>query len=639
VPIKILKPHKLNQPWFTHEVSNAIKIRGKLHNRWRRNPTDHNWAEYRTARNRATLITNHAKRAYYESRLNSSLPPKTLWKNLKSVGVGNRKSKTCPVDADVLNKFFLSSLNSNTSRHSFTVNDNLVFNPESRFNFSMCTESDVFECFKAIQSNAIGEDGISLKFLKIIIAYIIGPLTHIINFSLTSRKFPKLWKVANIIPVEKKKNAAAPEHYRPISILSTLSKIFEKFIARQIVNHLKTHKLLTEYQSGFREKHSCTTAMLKIVEDIREKYDKGEITILVLLDFSKAFDSLNFETLLIKLEKYFGFDAFAVELMRSYLTERLQCVIINNNKSSFEPINSGVPQGSILGPILFSMFINDIVKCCHNVSIHLYADDAQIYLSRPIGLVEDLVVRINEDLSRISDWAKNNSLILNASKTQALPISHCSFDVNNVPEIILDNKTVQFELNVTSLGFKLNRRLDCSDHVNNTVSKIYATLRSLWATASYIPEATKLRIVRSLIIPIISYGAQVYGNLDSASKCKLQLALNNAARYIFNKRKYDHISNYAKEILNCDINSYFNKLNLIYLFKLIHSNVPEYLFAKLSFVQSTRTRNLVTPTFNYLVSSRTFFVSAVKLWNSLPNSTKQSPNLKLFKLAIDDLFC
>jgi len=299
VPLKVFTPRKINQPWFNRQVANAIKNRGKMHNRWRRNPTDHNWAEYRIARNRATSITNQAKSAYYQSKLDSNLPPKSLWQNLKSVGINNKTSKTCSIDADTLNTYFISSLSSSTPSLSLEVNENLLFNHGRRLHFSTCTESDILECFKSIKSNAIGEDGVSLKFLKIIVAYIVGPLTHIINCSLTSRNFPKLWKIATVIPVEKKKNATAPEHYRPISILSVLSKIYEKFIARQIVSHLKTHKLLTEYQSGFRGKHSCTTAMLKIVEDIRGKYDKGEITILVLLDFSKAFDSLNFEILLL----------------------------------------------------------------------------------------------------------------------------------------------------------------------------------------------------------------------------------------------------------------------------------------------------------------------------------------------------
>lgn len=635
VPLKTVQLQKNRQPWFNDEVVQSIKLRGKMHNRWRRNPTEHNWNEYRRARNSANSIIKEAKCRFYQSKLDSKLSAKDLWKNLKSVGVGKQKNQNCSIDANIMNRYFTSSLNNFTRSSSFEINERLVFNHGRRFNFSMCTECDVSECINAIKSDAIGEDGISLKFLKMIKKHILGPITHILNFSLTTRKFPKLWKVANVMPVAKKHNPSAPEHYRPISILSAISKIFEKFLARQIINHLQRHKLLTENQSGFRKNHSCTTAMLKIIEDIREKYDNDEITILVLLDFSKAFDSLDFDLILLKLDKYFGFDQFALDLMRSYLTERCQRVKIKTNSSSLEPINSGVPQGSILGPILFVMFINDIVYCCRDVKIHLYADDSQVYLSRPLGLVEDLVVRINEDLVRISEWANNNNLILNAAKTKALPISHCSLNLENVPDIILGNTLIKYEKCVTSLGFKLNCKLDCKDHVNFVVSKIYATLRTLWTTAAFTPEATKLKVVRTLIIPLLTYGAQVYGSPDSASKQKLQLATNNAARFIYNLRKFDHISAYTKKILNCDIFTYFKKLNLLFLFKLLHSQVPDYLYKKLIFAQSSRTHNLVIPRYRYLSSSRTFFVSAVRLWNSLPNPTKQISLFGLFRLDVE----
>jgi len=177
--------------------------------------------------------------------------------------------------------------------------------------------------------------------------------------------------------------------------------------------------------------------MLKVIDDIREKFDKGEITILVLLDFSKAFDTLNFDVLLQKLRYYYGFDTFAIELMKSYLCGRSQRVLCNGKISNLGNIQSGVPQGSILGPILFCMFINDIVHCCSDASIHLYADDAQVYLSRPIGLSEDLGCRSNDDLNSIAQWADINCLKLNAAKTQALPVSNTAYDIQSLPPVCI----------------------------------------------------------------------------------------------------------------------------------------------------------------------------------------------------------
>jgi len=352
-----------------------------------------------------------------------------------------------------------------------------------------------------------------------------------------------------------------------------------------------------------------------------------------LLDFSKAFDTLDFDVLLIKLEKYYGFDSFACDLLRSYLNSRCQRVKCNGKVSALQIISSGVPQGSILGPILFSIFVNDIVHCCQNVSFHLYADDMQVYLSRPIGLSEDLFCRINDDLKCIYEWAQANNLKLNTSKTQALPIYHENLNSLILPDITINNEVVNLESCVTSLGFKLNRHLNCHDHVNHTVSKMYSVLRRLWSTASFLSLEVKLSIVKSLLVPILLYGGLVYGNLDAACNQKLQLVLNNAARYVFNLRKFDHISIYAKQILNCDVPTFFKVQRIIYLHKLIHTQSPGYLFEKLNFALSPRTSNLILPRANYLSTSRTFFVSAAKLWNSLPHDIKFIQSPALFKLA------
>jgi len=284
------------------------------------------------------------------------------------------------------------------------------------------------------------------------------------------------------------------------------------------------------------------------------------------------------------------------------------------------------------------MFINDIVSCCKNVSIHLYADDAQVYLSRPIGLSEDLVCRINEDLCRINHWAESNGLRLNLSKTQALPISHNELNIDSLPKICINNTMVAYENTVTSLGFKLNQKLNCQDHINSVVCKMYAVVRKLWASSHFLPAETKLKVVKSLVVPIMSYSGLVYGNMDSASKQKLQLAINSAARYVFLQRKFDHISKYSERILNCDITNFFNVINLVFMHKLIYTQCPSYLYNKLTFARSSRTQNLIIPSFNYLVTSRTFFVSAIKLWNSLPPVIKTIQNQRLFKKAVCNLF-
>jgi len=184
-----------------------------------------------------------------------------------------------------------------------------------------------------------------------------------------------------------------------------------------------------------------------------------------------------------KLAELYGFNTHALKLMASYLDGRTQRVCLNNKTSTLKLITSGVPQGSILGPILFSIFINDLFAVVENASIHCYADDVQIYLSNRIGLTEDLCFRLNEDLLNISTWAERNSLRLNPQKSNVLPISRHDIDVSHLPPIHIGSEQLKYVSKATNLGFVLNSNLSCVDHINQSVSKIYFTLRNLRLSA------------------------------------------------------------------------------------------------------------------------------------------------------------
>lgn len=359
---------------------------------------------------------------------------------------------------------------------------------------------------------------------------------------------------------------------------------------------------------------------------------------MVLLDFSKAFDSVYYPLLLLKLKHYFGFSSSAVALIDSYLKDRYQRVCSKGSTSTSELITSGVPQGSILGPILFSIFVNDIVSACNSSLIHLYADDAQIYLSRPIGLYEDLICRLNEDLESICMWSRNNFLNLNVGKTKAIAIAHNTNYIKDLPPLILGNSLIKLDQSVTSLGFILNDKLTCTNHIDFTIRKMNFGLRKLYQSAKLLPPETKMKLVRSLILPFLSYGEIVYGTMDEASLTKLKRIINNMARFVFAKRRYDRISAFANQILNCSLRTYLEKRNLIFLHKLINSKCPHYLFSKLEFAQSARTRNFILPESRFSATLKMFFVSTVKLWNSLPNNIKSETNMGRFRLALESHF-
>lgn len=633
VPLRRVQVRNLKCPWFTREVLFAINNRRKQYCKWRRSPTLRNWEAYCLTRNQSTFVTRRAKYNYFASTLNDSLPSKQLWTNLRKIGVGQKVGSDCRLDPNILNCSFLTSTENNPQ---FSLQEELLC--ELNYDFEAVNENDVVESVVALKSNATGEDGIPLRFIKMILPHLLRTLTHIINYCLASSTFPDSWKAARIIPVAKKPRPSLPTDFRPISILPTLSKVFEKILAKQIVGHLNSNSLLSTFQSGFRPQHSCATAMVKILDDIRQQYDQSYLTVLCLLDFSKAFDRVNHSILCKKLRHYFGFSDRAVKLLSSYLSNRSQRVLVGDHFSNVRYLREGVPQGSILGPLLFCIFINDIAHVCNSVSFHLYADDIQIYLSRPIGLIEDLFHRVNDDLKGIYRWSVENGLTLNPSKTQAILISKKYYEPEILPPILLSNIQVKFVDKVTSLGFKINSSLSCNDHINYIIGRIYGCLRKLWTCASFIPRDTKLKLMKTMLVPIITYTDVIYCKLDSVSKNKLQVAFNGMIRYVYGLRRYDHVSAYQNSILGCSLTQYLDARNCIFLHKIIYSKSPRYLYEKLQFTQSARIFNFIIQPFNYTNSSSLFFTYAIRLWNSLPEHIKRASGASQFRIAIFKYF-
>ena len=291
--------------------------------------------------------------------------------------------------------------------------------------------------------------------------------------------------------------------------------------------------------------------------------------------------------------------------------------------SEYREVKSGVPQGSILGPILFSLFVNDLLTLPLNSQVHGYADDIQLYLGRRVGLIEDLCCRVNEDLQLISNWATANGLRLNASKSVCIPISHFRINFLDLPQLFIGDNPINYVEKAKNLGVIFNSKLSGSDHVSYVVSKVYAGLRGLRTSAYFTPFEVRSRLAKQLLLPLFTYAGNVYCKLDSASAHKMQMAFNFVVRYVYDLKKFDHISHYAKSFLHCSLFDYIDKLNLIFLNKIITQRSPSYLYEKIQFLKSSRTLQILVPSYNYYNSTRHFFVSTIRLWNSLPINIRQ----------------
>jgi Reverse transcriptase (RNA-dependent DNA polymerase) len=627
VPLrKFVKRDPVN-PWFTHDIERAIIERNIAYRVWRRRKTTADRERYKAQRKHVNYLTRAAKRLFMRHHLDPNLPPKTLWRNLDSVGAKATVDSELIFSPDQLNSYFTSTQNSTTSNRRTTNNDV----GSNEFAFSNTFDLEVFNAIHQIKSNAIGLDGVPLKFLKLILPQILGIVTHIFNTILTSSVYPATWKVSKVIPIAKKSEPGNMSDYRPISVLPALSKAIEFIMKRQINSHLANRGLLSNYQSGFREYHSTSTALLKITNDLLMATDKKLVSLLVLLDFSKAFDSVNHHLLCSKLSDQFGFATSAVRLIMSYLSDRSQCVWADGSASNVLSVTSGVVQGSVLGPLLFSMFINDIVAQITSCRVHLYADDVQLYISCEPHRIEHCIHQMNMDLESIHCWSVQNCLAINPEKSQALLINPSLLPSPIVSPILLGTNRIAFVEKTKNLGIIFNQELTWTDHVSKLCRSVFFTLKRLWTFANFTPIQTRHKLVTSLIVPQFLYGDVIFSKASAAIRGRLKVTLNSCARYIYGISRYQHITEHANKILGCSLDTYYSLRICCTMFRLIGSGRPGYLFDELQFGRSTRLFNLIIPSHRTTARSSSFFVQGAILWNGLPPAVRRESSFRRFR--------
>lgn len=633
VPIRTITALPHSAPWLSSQIRLLIRQRDLAYSRWKHYRLPEHRRIYCSLRNRVVLEIRTAKAQTYSNRLNASVGGKLLWQNLRNIGIG--KSKCLNLDGlnpNVLNQQFISSQATNNIHQIPQISENLSSSAHCpAFCFIAVDPTDVLESILAIKSMAVGLDDIHPLFLKIVLPVLLPYLTHVFNCILTTGIFPSQWKSAKVVPVPKTSKA---DEFRPISILPFLSKVFEKVLQKQINHHLARHNLLSPRQFGFRQKHSCTTAVLGVSESIRHALDEGLVSFLVLLDFSKAFDMVDHSILCHKLSLFYNFSPCAVKLISSYLTVRTQAVAINHNLSDFLPLISGVPQGSILGPLLFSLYINELPTLIKHCSINMYADDVQLVLSCPLGLIEHGATCINEDLADIVRWSNHNGLVLNPKKSNCIVISKKSLDLSYFPSIFLNSDEIKYVETAKNLGVTFNRNLTWDNHINLAVGKTYGILRTLWATHSFTPIKTRCLLAKALAVPTLSYGCEIFYNCSYASKRKLNIAFNSIVRYVFGLGRFARVSNYSKYLYNMTFDHLLKFRTLSLFSNILLTHQPTYLYEKIRFTSSNRSAQLILPRYSCLTSERQFLVSSIRLWNSLPREIRRIDSTTRFRTKL-----
>ena len=507
--------------------------------------------------------------------------------------------------------------------------------------FREVTEAEVIRVVKSVKSNACGIDDISAHYLKLSIDSIAPVITHIINSSFKHRRFPDRWKQAIIKPIPK-------TDFRPISLLPAISKIIEKIACSQMCTFFETDSELDKLQSAYKKFHSTNTALLNITDDIYKALDKSQITFLILLDYSKAFDCANHRLILMKL-KAAGFHEDAISWILSYLLERKQCVKTDSGISRWITMKNGVPQGSILGPLLFLVLVSDLYKSICNGKYHMYADDTQLYYHCTVNEIDATISKINSDLEKVLIFSNVNCLKLNTSKSNFIIIGSrpnlSKVSKKTLPPIVINNEVIERKTRVKNLGVIFDEPFTWTNHVNKAISTAFFKLRQAYRHKNFLSEESKIAICETYVLCHFNYCDTVYFNIASFLKNKIQKVQNTCFRFIFGLKKYDHVSVCLEKLktLNMHERRVLHGLSLMH--RINKKLVPQYLIERITRNEDLHTyntrhrKNIVSVKCNTVLRKNSFFPFFSKLYNEITTKLhlNNSTSLGTFKKHVKQL--
>ena len=587
---------KLSHPWFNEHTQELRRRRRALERKWKDTGLEIDKEIYEAITHSIKKHIREAKIKHYNHAL-SNADSKSTFRIMNSL-MKNTEMKLPISDSDddlcsMFSEFFEEKINQIMKVIHDRVSSEAIVPPvlpspavasKALTEYKLTDESELQKIILNSPSKSCSLDPLPTWLLKQMLPAILPSLCILVNTSISSGVFPQALKTAIVSPLLKKPSLDQNvlKNYRPVSNLAFVGKLTEKLVLKRINNHMTSHGLHDELQSAYRANHSTESALMKVQHDIVKAVDSNKAVMLVLLDLSAAFDTINIENLLLTLKSRVNIQGTALSWLRSYLVGRTQSIRVRNANSAKKLLRQGVPQGSVLGPVMFTIYTLPIADICrkHAVKYHRFADDTQLYIEydpNVPGDMERAKQQLINCIQEIRAWMLANDLKLNDDKTDFLVVlSPHHLRQFSCPDILLSGHTFSTSTAVKNLGCYFDRHMNLDRLISSYCSTAYYHLRNISRVSHYLSREACHAAVRSLVLSRLDFSNGLLGGLNHGQVARLQLVQNSAARLIFHIRKRDHITLFLKQLHWLPIQMRIRFKLCTYMYKAIHNLGPSY---------------------------------------------------------------
>jgi len=491
--------------------------------------------------------------------------------------------------------------------------------------------------------SAVDVLGFDAKLFSLAAGEISPILTELFNLSLQEADVLPDWKIARVTPLYKGKGHKHDmNNYRPIAVSGHIVKIFERYIQKQLMHYLTINDYISIDQSAYRPYHSTQTSIIRVVDDCIDNICDKLLTGLCFLDIKKCFDCINHDIMKEKLS-YYGICDYELRWFSSYLCNRQQQVIANYKKSENAILNIGVPQGSVLGPLLFMLYVIDLSQFVSLSSCNLYADDTVIYCTGNETL--EVQHKLQASITEVSKWYNANHLVLNADKCNVMTISSSYVRYDSIMNVVLDDHVLKQVDIIDYLGIKIDSNISWDPYVSKLCSSLGCCVNKLSRIRNVAPRDVLNKIYLSSIQPVIDYCICSWGFTYNYNIDKVQRLQNFAARIV--SENFDYINSRGLEIIKTlkwmNVRQRRNYFTLLLMFKCIKGDAPDYLcnnvvlscdLQSVYSLRSSQSMNVIVPSGNSSYLKSSFMYNGAVLWNDLPANVKNINDVNVFKSAL-----